>query len=72
MNFCYPTKPEIKVLRDLNLKVDQGKVVALVGPSGGGKSSVVSILERFYDPLTGSLEFDGVDIRKLNPSWYHR
>ena len=47
-------------------------VVALVGPSGGGKSSVVSIIERFYDPQNGILTFDGMDVRDISPEWYHR
>ncbi len=72
IEFCYPTKPDTKVLKGVNLQVKQGMVVALVGPSGGGKSSIVSIVERFYDPLFGSLNFDGTDVRDLHPSWYHR
>jgi len=53
------------VLRDVNLKVNKGQIVALVGPSGAGKSTLVDLIPRFYDPVGGSVELDGVDIRRL-------
>ena len=62
----------MKVLKDFSLNIKQGMVVALVGSSGGGKSSVVSIIERFYDPNSGGIYFDGFNIRELNPVWYHK
>jgi len=49
-----------------------GKSLALVGSSGSGKSTVVGLIERFYDPLTGSVTLDGVDIRKLKLSWLRK
>jgi len=51
------------------MKVEHGKTVALVGSSGCGKSTVVQLLQRFYDPLSGSVLVDGVDIKELNLRW---
>jgi ABC-type multidrug transport system fused ATPase/permease subunit len=56
---------DIKVFRNFNLTVPCGKTVALVGESGSGKSTVVGLIERFYDPLEGRVMIDGVDIRRL-------
>ncbi len=66
VRFHYPTRTEAQVFNGFNLRVKAGKVVALVGPSGSGKSSVVSLLERFYDPQEGQVLIDGVDIKTLN------
>lgn len=63
--FSYPTRPGIKVLRGLNLAIEQGKTVALVGPSGCGKSTIIQLLERFYDPLNGNVTVDGEDLRSM-------
>jgi len=51
------------------MRADKGQTVALVGASGCGKSTVVQLIQRFYDPLEGSVEIDGVDIRQLNIKW---
>ncbi|ONK70232.1 uncharacterized protein A4U43_C05F31620 [Asparagus officinalis] len=69
VEFSYPSRPETKILKDFNLKVPAGKMVALVGSSGSGKSTVVTLLERFYDPARGAVFVDGADIRKLNLKW---
>jgi len=53
------------VLRNINLEVRAGEVVAIVGPSGAGKSTLVDLLPRFYDPVEGSIEIDGIDIRRI-------
>ena len=53
VKFRYPTRPDVKVLQGLSLSVSRGQTLALVGSSGCGKSTTVSILERFYDPLEG-------------------
>lgn len=50
VNFNYPTRPEVKVMKNLNLNIEAGKTTALVGPSGSGKSTVIQMIERFYDP----------------------
>ncbi len=64
--FAYPTRPEITIFKDLNLKVRSGKSLALVGASGSGKSSIISLVERFYDPISGHIYIDGKDIKSVN------
>jgi ABC-type multidrug transport system fused ATPase/permease subunit len=61
------------VLKGVSISVDNEKkrVVALVGTSGCGKSSIISMIERFYEPTEGNVFFNGVDIRTLDPRWYH-
>jgi ATP-binding cassette, subfamily B (MDR/TAP), member 1 len=68
--FSYPTRPTKKIMKGFNLSVALGQTVALVGPSGGGKSTTVGLIERFYDPQEGSVEYMGHDIRSLNIRWY--
>lgn len=70
IHFRYPSRPAVRVLRDLTIDVPEGTYVALVGPSGCGKSTTVQMLERFYDPLIGRVTLDGRDIRELNVSSY--
>ncbi|XP_032547318.1 ATP-dependent translocase ABCB1-like isoform X1 [Chiroxiphia lanceolata] len=67
--FNYPNRPEVKILQGLNLKVEKGQTLALVGSSGCGKSTVVQLLERFYDPLDGEMLFDGKGAKALNIKW---
>ena len=55
VEFHYPSRPDAKILQKLNIKVSQGQTVALVGSSGCGKSTTVQLIERFYDPLAGSV-----------------
>jgi ATP-binding cassette subfamily B (MDR/TAP) protein 1 len=55
VEFFYPTRPNINVLQGLNMNVLKGKTVALVGQSGCGKSTCIQLLERFYDPVSGSV-----------------
>lgn len=55
IHFRYPTRPGIRVLRDLSLTVEPGSFVAIVGPSGSGKSTTIQLVERFYDPLAGDV-----------------
>ena len=52
--FAYPSRPDVTVLRGINLHVPPGRKVALVGPSGGGKSTIVNLIQRFYDPRVRS------------------
>lgn len=69
VNFAYPTRKEQQVLSDFSLKIPHGKMLALVGPSGGGKSTVVKLLERFYDVSSGEILIDGHNLQSLDPSW---
>ncbi|CAN0857282.1 ABC transporter B family member 15 [Linum grandiflorum] len=69
VQFAYPSRPESIILGDFNLKVPSGNTVALVGGSGSGKSTVIALLQRFYDPLGGEILVDGVSIDKLQVKW---
>ncbi|CAI0455747.1 unnamed protein product [Linum tenue] len=69
VQFAYPSRPESIIFRDFCLKVPSGKTVALVGGSGSGKSTVIALLQRFYDPLGGEILLDGVAIDKLQLKW---
>ncbi|KAG1121128.1 hypothetical protein G6F42_012614 [Rhizopus arrhizus] len=69
VKFSYPTRPDITVLKQLNLKIKPGMTVAFVGPSGSGKSTSVQLLQRFYDPLKGSVLIDGKDLKEYNVAW---
>uniref|UniRef100_A0A8B9SH53 ABC-type xenobiotic transporter n=1 Tax=Anas platyrhynchos TaxID=8839 RepID=A0A8B9SH53_ANAPL len=69
IHFSYPSRPDVKILKGLNLKVQTGKTIALVGASGCGKSTSVQLLQRFYDPDQGEVTLDGQDIRALNVKW---
>ncbi|KAL2524305.1 ABC transporter B family member 9 [Abeliophyllum distichum] len=69
VNFKYPTRPDIQIFKDLSLTMPSGKTVALVGESGSGKSTVISLIERFYNPDSGQIFLDGVEIRKFKISW---
>ncbi|EEH54358.1 ATP-binding cassette superfamily [Micromonas pusilla CCMP1545] len=70
--FSYPSRPDRRVLTDFNLAVNPGETVALVGPSGGGKSSVINLIERFYVPDSGVVRLDGRDLADLDPRWLKR
>lgn len=67
LSFSYNGKP---VLSDINLQINKGEIVALIGQSGSGKTTMADLLERFYDPVSGSILFDGVDIRQYDLRQY--
>lgn len=69
VEFAYPSRPESIIFKDFCLEIPAGKAVALVGGSGSGKSTVISLLQRFYDPLAGEILLDGVAIDKLQLKW---
>uniref|UniRef100_A0A8C5FWE2 ATP-binding cassette, sub-family B (MDR/TAP), member 4 n=1 Tax=Gadus morhua TaxID=8049 RepID=A0A8C5FWE2_GADMO len=69
VRFTYPSRPDLPVLQGLNLEVCKGETLALVGSSGCGKSTTVQLLERFYDPLEGSVILDNMDVKMLNIHW---
>ena len=66
MSFSYPTRPAVEIFKGLDFVIPQGSNVAVVGPSGGGKSTIASLILRFYSPTQGSIRIDGVDISKMN------
>lgn len=67
VSFYYPSRPGQLALRELGFSVNPGETVALVGPSGAGKSTVFQLLLRFYDPVSGHIRLDGVDIARARP-----
>ncbi|XP_043688242.1 ABC transporter B family member 9-like [Telopea speciosissima] len=69
VSFKYSMRPDVQIFKDLCLSIPSGMTVALVGESGSGKSTVISLLERFYDPDSGNITLDGLEIRKLKLSW---
>uniref|UniRef100_A0A1B6CLY8 Mitochondrial potassium channel ATP-binding subunit n=1 Tax=Clastoptera arizonana TaxID=38151 RepID=A0A1B6CLY8_9HEMI len=69
ITFAYPTRPKQVILKDFDLTIPAGKTVAIVGSSGNGKSTIASLLERFYDVNFGEIIFGGVNLTQLNPSW---
>jgi ATP-binding cassette subfamily B (MDR/TAP) protein 1 len=69
VHFCYPNRPNLHVLNGFNLNVKNSETNALVGSSGCGKSTTISLLLRFYDVDSGAIYLDGIDIRKLNLNW---
>ena len=66
--FHYPQRPDTPALEHFSLHVQHGETVALVGPSGAGKSTVLQLLLRFHDPLSGAITVDGIDLRALDPA----
>ncbi len=72
VGFAYPTRPADQALRGLSFEVSPGETVAIVGPSGAGKSTVFQLLMRFYDPQSGSIRLDGVDLRQADPAEVRR
>ncbi|KAF9019020.1 P-loop containing nucleoside triphosphate hydrolase protein [Hymenopellis radicata] len=69
IQFSYPSRPNVPVVKGVSLTFKAGKTAALVGASGSGKSTVISLVERFYDPLSGNVFLDGRNIKNLNLKW---
>ena len=67
VNFHYQMRPDNKVLRGISLHIKKGTVVALVGRSGSGKSTIINLLQRFYNPTSGSIVLDGVNVKEIKP-----
>ena len=68
VTFEYPSRPDLPALKNFDLEVAPGETVALVGPSGAGKTTVFQLLLRFYDPQAGTVSLDGVDLRQADPA----
>ncbi|KAL1163169.1 hypothetical protein V6Z11_A07G251400 [Gossypium hirsutum] len=66
VEFAYPARPNVSILKDFSISIEAGKSTALVGQSGSGKSTVISLIERFYDPVKGVVKIDGRDIKSYN------
>merc|ERR1740130_2095524 len=66
IKFHYPTRPMDQIVNGLSINIEAGKTIAFVGPSGGGKSTIVKLLERFYDPTSGTITLDGINLRDIN------
>ncbi|KDO25357.1 hypothetical protein SPRG_09182 [Saprolegnia parasitica CBS 223.65] len=69
VSFAYPSRPDVRVCAGYSLTIPAGQKIALVGASGSGKSTIVSLLERFYDPLSGTVLLDDHDVKDLNLKW---
>lgn len=67
--FNYPSRPDTPILQGLNIRFPAGKTVGLVGGSGSGKSTIISLLQRFYDPIEGEILLDGYKIKRLHLKW---
>ncbi len=68
VNFSYPSRPQARALRDFDLDIRPGETIAFVGPSGAGKSTTFQLLLRFYDPSSGRVVIDGVDVATADPA----
>ncbi|KAG0064179.1 Multidrug resistance protein 1 [Linnemannia elongata] len=66
VNFAYPSRPNVPILKEMNIEVKPGQTVALVGHSGSGKSTIIGLVERFYDPSSGTITIDGIEIKDFN------
>ena len=69
VSFAYQLNPDLKVLDDVTIQLKPGKIVALCGGSGGGKTTITRLIQRFYDPTQGTVKLNGLDVRKLDTSW---
>jgi len=72
VHFNYPARPENTVLKGFSFSMKPGETIALVGPSGGGKSTVINLLERFYDPLQGFVKLGGHPMFDINTDWFRK
>ena len=68
----YPARPKRRILNGLSLKIEPGSIVALVGQSGGGKSSVMALIQHLYEQSSGRVMFDGINVHELCPEWMTR
>lgn len=72
LTFCYPSRPDAPALQGVSLEVGQGESIALVGPSGAGKTTLFDLVLRFYDPQQGCISLAGIDLREMGPQELRR
>ena len=72
VKFSYPLTPESNILEDLSFTIEPGKVLALVGYSGSGKTTISNLIQRYYDPIEGNILLDDINIKNYNLSWLHK
>lgn len=70
VNFTYPARPDNRIFHGLEFDVNAGETVAIVGPSGQGKSTIIQLIEEFYRPSKGKVRYNGDNLKKLNVRWY--
>ena len=68
VNFSYPARPDEQALKNVSLVIKKGETVAIVGPSGAGKSTIFGLVTRFYDPASGAVTIDDIDVKRLDPA----
>lgn len=69
VDFAYPARPDVPIFSKLCFHIQAGRTAALVGESGSGKSTVIQLIERFYDPQSGEVSLDGIDIKLMQVRW---
>ena len=69
VNFSYPTKSDVQIFKDLSFKIPSGKIVAFVGYSGSGKTTITSLIQRFYDPNSGEILINGINLKDIKLEW---
>ena len=72
VKFAYPSKKNVPVLKGVTIDIQKNSIIAIVGHSGCGKSSIIALMERFYDPTAGEMLFLGEDLMELDNKWYHQ
>ncbi|WP_370401941.1 ABC transporter transmembrane domain-containing protein [Sulfitobacter sp. JB4-11] len=72
VNFTYPARPDIPALEGVDLEIKPGETVAFVGPSGAGKTTIIQLILRFYDPVSGRITLDGVDLRDMTRATFRQ
>lgn len=70
--FAYPTNANVTVLKNVTISAPSNKVLAFVGSSGCGKSSIMKLIERFYDPDEGKLLYNEIDLKEIDNKWFHQ